>query len=291
MKISILLITYNHENYIQKAIESVLMQRSCEPFEIIVCDDCSTDNTRLIAQSLLHRVAYAKVLSNKTNLGITKNYKQAFLLCRGEYVFVLEGDDYWTDELKIKKQCALLDEHPHIMSCSHFYYTEKVDTNTLLPPLLQKKESVSFFTAEDIILDPFIGNNFSTCCYRRVALQKISSATYDVISYEWMINISVSQFGNTAVINQPMSVYRMAQSGAWSKLSEEEQLKGMIDILPKYDAVLQHQYQSTFEKKIVTLKQQLYALEQRKQVAQHAPKHTGRIKRFLLSLVGRAANS
>ena len=290
MKATVLLMTYNHEKYIRKAIESVLMQKDCEPFDIIVCDDCSTDNTDAVAQSLLQNTPNARVFSNEKNIGITRNYQQAFSICSGDYVFVLEGDDYWTDELKIKKQCSLLDEHFRCVSCSHFYYTEKEGAESLLAPLLQKEEAVSFFSANDIILNPFIGNNFSTCCYRRSALERISPATYDVISYEWMINISISKFGDTAVINQPMSVYRVWASGSWSKLSEEEQLRGMIDILPKYNAILDYRFQPAFEKKTEMLKQQLYAIEQRKQTAQHPQKSAGRIKRFLLSFAGRLTN-
>ena len=173
------------------------------------------------------------------------------------------------------------------MSCSHFYYTEKEGTEGLLPPALQREVEISIFSAEDIILDPFIGNNFSTCCYRRSALQNISPATYDVVSYEWMINISVSQFGNTAVINQSMSVYRVSNSGSWSMLSEEEQLQGMIGILPEYDAILTHKYRLAFEKKGGMLKQQLQGLQQRKQTQYPAPENTSRLKDLLLGLFKR----
>jgi glycosyltransferase involved in cell wall biosynthesis len=287
MKASVLLITYNQEKYIGKAIESVLMQQYKEPFEIIVCDDASSDKTAAIAQSLLQTVANAKVFINDTNLGITQNYKKAFSLCQGEYIFPLEGDDYWIDSQKLQKQSNLLDSRVDCMSCSHFYYTVNEDSEVLMRPALQKDEVVSYFNAEDIILDPFIGNNYSTCCYRRSSLQRISPDTFNVISYEWMINISVSQFGKTAVINQPMSVYRISPSGFWNRLTQEQRLRGMIDILPKYDAILQYRYHSLFERKKSLLQQQLVTLQQHKNVLEVKSSLLGAVKRFLIFILGR----
>lgn len=259
-RLSVLLITYNHEKFITKAIDSILMQRNCENFEIIVCDDHSTDGTLNIVKRKLEGLPNAKIISNEKNLGITKNYQSAFAKCSGEYVFVLEGDDYWIDPLKIKTQTDFLDQYSECSSCSHFYFTEKEGNDALMPPALKREEPYTFFDTNQIILDPFIGNNFSTCCYRNSALKEISAKTYDVISYEWMINISISQFGKTAVINKPMSVYRISGLGAWGKLTETEQIIGTINILPQYDAILDHKYHESFEKKIDLLKNQLKLL-------------------------------
>jgi glycosyltransferase involved in cell wall biosynthesis len=259
MKVTVLIITYNHEKYIQKAIESILMQIECPGFEIILCDDKSADNTVAMANAMLADFKNVHIYPNEKNLGITKNYQQAFAKCSGEYILVLEGDDYWTDPLKIKKQTDFLDSNPDCVMCAHTFFSKKDDTDSLIPPYNAVPEKYTFFNTNDLILDPGIISNFSTCCYRKSILNKISPKTYDTISYEWMINMSVGQFGIMARINEPMSVYRVAATGAWSNKTQEEQLAGMIGIIEVYNNILENKYAATFSlKKNMLLKELQY---------------------------------
>jgi glycosyltransferase involved in cell wall biosynthesis len=262
MKVTVLLITYNHEKYIEKAIESILMQTDCPEFEIILCDDLSSDNTVAMANVMLADFKSVHIYSNQKNLGITKNYQQAFAKCNGEYIFVLEGDDYFTNPLKIKKLTLFLDENPASVMCAHTFFSLKSNADTLIPPYNAVPEKYTFFNTKDLILDPGIISNFSTCCYRKSILYSISEKTYDTISYEWMINMSVGQFGVMARINEPMSVYRVSSSGTWSNKTEEEQLVGMIGIIDEYNNILENKYADCFAIKKNMLCKQLSAIRQ-----------------------------
>jgi glycosyltransferase involved in cell wall biosynthesis len=255
MKASILLITYNHEKYIRKAIEGILIQKESPEFEVIVSDDGSSDNTVSIITELLGTFPNVSIFSNKQNLGITKNYQKAFSLCKGEYIFVLEGDDYWIDPLKIKKQAEFLDQNPFCVLCGHPYLLQRDDLSVFTPPV--SNITYHLFDCKDLILDSSIVNNFSTCCYRRSVLEKISPETYNVVSYDWMVNMSVAQFGLIGRINEPMSVYRVSSSGAWSKMTKKEQLEGIINIIPEYDRILGHKYHDYFEIRKQKVKEQL----------------------------------
>ncbi len=265
MKVTVLLITYNHEKYIQKAIESILMQTDCPEFEIVLCDDKSTDNTVAMANVILVDFKSVHIYSNEKNLGITKNYQQAFVKCNGEYIFVLEGDDYWTDPLKIKKLTLFLEQNPTCVMCAHTFFSLKSNADTLIPPYNAVPEKYTFFNTKDLILDPGIISNFSTCCYRKSILDSISKKTYDTISYEWMINMSVGQFGVLARLNEPMSVYRVSSSGTWSNKTEEEQLVGMIGIIDAYNNILENKYGHFFETKKNMLQKDLSSIRQRQQ--------------------------
>jgi glycosyltransferase involved in cell wall biosynthesis len=262
MKLTVLIITYNHEKYIQKAIESILMQTNCPEFEIILCDDCSADNTVAMANVMLADFKSVHIYCNEKNLGITKNYQQAFAKCNGEYIFVLEGDDYWIDSLKIKKLTAFLDSNPDCTMCAHTFFSLKDGADNLIPPYNFAEKKYTFFNTPELILDPGIISNFSTCCYRKSILNKISPKTYDTISYEWMINMSVGQFGIMARLNEPMSVYRVSSSGTWSNKTEEEQLVGMIGIIDEYKNILENKYADCFATKKNMLCKQLSAIRQ-----------------------------
>lgn len=113
------MLTYNHGPYLAQAIESVLNQQTKYPFELIICDDASTDGAREIA------IEYAKkdprvVLSlQDENTRFTKNFIDGCSHIKGKYLAFCEGDDYWTDTEKLEKQVSFLEEHPDFTVCAH----------------------------------------------------------------------------------------------------------------------------------------------------------------------------
>lgn len=114
--VSIACITYNHEKYIAQAIEGFLLQKTSFPIEIIIHDDASTDNTKKIVEQ------YAKINPNlifpiyqqvnQYSLGNKPFIKYVLPHCRGKYIALCEGDDYWTDPNKLQRQADYLEEHP-----------------------------------------------------------------------------------------------------------------------------------------------------------------------------------
>ena len=108
-KVSVCMITYNHENFIREAIEGVLMQKTDFPIELIIGEDCSTDNTRKIV--LEYASKYPEIirpLLPDNNLGVRTNFFNTLNVCRGEYIALCEGDDYWIDSTKLQSQVDYL---------------------------------------------------------------------------------------------------------------------------------------------------------------------------------------
>jgi len=96
-KISIALITYNGEKYIREQLDSILSQ-TIQDFEVVVCDDCSTDSTRLILTEYAQKDARIVLNFNEKNLGFLKNIEKAIKLCKGEFVALADQDDIWEVE-------------------------------------------------------------------------------------------------------------------------------------------------------------------------------------------------
>lgn len=94
--ISIALASYNGEKYISEQIDSILAQ-TYQDFELIICDDCSTDNTWQILEEYAQRDNRIKIFRNEKNLGFKKNFEKAILLCKGDYVALSDQDDIWTE--------------------------------------------------------------------------------------------------------------------------------------------------------------------------------------------------
>lgn len=120
--VSIYVPTYNHEHYIVQALDSILMQRTQYSMEILVGEDCSTDNTRAVLQAWEQRnPGKATVFYREQNMhkSARPNAVDLKSRCKGKYVICLEGDDFWTDPEKLEKQISFLETHPEYFAVAH----------------------------------------------------------------------------------------------------------------------------------------------------------------------------
>ena len=112
--VAVYMITYNHENYIAQAIDSVLTQKTTFPIKIFIGEDCSTDRTAAICLKYKEKnPGKIEVTFNKQNIGPKNNAKQIFQACfvsGAKYIAMLEGDDYWTDPNKLQLQADFLEK-------------------------------------------------------------------------------------------------------------------------------------------------------------------------------------
>src|SRR5215210_4491661 len=105
MKVSVLLQTYNHEKWIAQAIESVLAQETNFDFELIILEDCSTDDTRNIVIDFQRRhPEYIRLILAEKKKGDNTNLVAAWQASQSQYVAWLDGDDYWTSPYKLRRQ-------------------------------------------------------------------------------------------------------------------------------------------------------------------------------------------
>ena len=110
-KINVLMTTYNLEKYVEESILSVLNQKTEFDFNLIILDDCSTDNTISIISSIAKSHPFGNKIElhiNENNLGVLQNSKKIFGLAKAPYVAMIDGDDYWIDMQKIQKQLITL---------------------------------------------------------------------------------------------------------------------------------------------------------------------------------------
>jgi len=112
--VSIICITYNHAAFIDQALSSFLDQKTNFRFEIVIGEDCSTDNTLDIISTWVDRYPHViKLISGGPNLGAHLNFDRTYAACKGRYIALCEGDDWWTDALKLQKQFDYMEAHPN----------------------------------------------------------------------------------------------------------------------------------------------------------------------------------
>ena len=122
--LSIYVPTFNHEHYIVQALDSILMQETSYTYEVLVGEDCSTDNTRAVLKEYeKQHPGKLQVFYREQNMrkqgNAVGNSGDLRSRCRGKYIIALEGDDYWTDPCKIDKQIRFLEEHPDYIAVAH----------------------------------------------------------------------------------------------------------------------------------------------------------------------------
>jgi glycosyltransferase involved in cell wall biosynthesis len=239
MKLSVMIITYNHERFIKQAIESVLAQRVNFDYEIIIGDDCSTDGTRDIIMDF-HRRYPGRLVSilRKQNMGAMRNVEATLAACRGQYLASLEGDDYWTCDAKLQRQVDFLDRHPDHAICCHRGRVLN-ETDKSLPDVIPDKPAGSY-TIEDL----FEYNWIMTCSvvYRWGLIGKLPDWFTEMKLGDWPLNALVARFGKINLMDDVMAVYRAHSGGVWSSRPRSSQLYEITRMLLALDKQLDFQY-------------------------------------------------
>ena len=113
MKVSVCIITYNHEAYIEACLEGAVSQVLNCDYEIVIGEDLSSDGTLAICKRYAEAYPHLiKLISGPVNVGMTNNGLRTFAACTGDYLAICEGDDYWTDPHKLQRQVDFLEAHP-----------------------------------------------------------------------------------------------------------------------------------------------------------------------------------
>jgi glycosyltransferase involved in cell wall biosynthesis len=153
-KLSVLITTCNLEHYICRALDGVFAQEHEYSFEIVIADDASTDKTLERIQPYQQRFpGLIKLILHKTKVGLSRNYLSAMEACEGDYIALLDGDDYWTDPKKLQTQIAFLEEHSDfVLSCHRFrkYFVQENRYDGKLYPVLPANCQDGFLVDPDV---------------------------------------------------------------------------------------------------------------------------------------------
>jgi len=247
-----MIITYNHAPYIAEAIESVLSQKTDFPFAIHVIDDCSTDGAQDIIRDYAARhPGVVKPFINKKNIGrkvTQKNFYRGFKTLDGDYIAILEGDDYWISTNRLQKHVDFLEANPDYAACA---------TNTLKiyedgsqePHVFQPAPQKDDHDIEELImLSSFF--HASSLTFRNVFRGKVPRYLRSPLSCDIFITIAHAQFGKIRLFQELGSVYRAHGGGLFSQMSQTKGWIWNIDSFRACNRWLRFRYFPQFTKSI-----------------------------------------
>jgi glycosyltransferase involved in cell wall biosynthesis len=217
-KVSIVCVTYRHEKFISQAIEGFLMQKTSFPFEIIIGEDYSPDKSRDIIKSYQDKYPerFVAIFRDK-NIGPAANLVDLLSKVSGEYVAICDGDDYWTDEMKLQKQVDFLDKNLDFSMCCHFIkqiFEDKSEPEKQLSPfdyISKQSKDKGFMEFRDFF--PINGVASLSVMYRWSLKNQIP---------KWIIKHDIADFplhllhankGKVGIIKEVMGVYRKHTGG------------------------------------------------------------------------------
>jgi glycosyltransferase involved in cell wall biosynthesis len=253
MKVSVTIITYNQKNFIGKAIDSALMQETTFPVEILVGDDCSTDGTRDIIRDYEARYPgrVIGVLHNRNmgkNGGI--NCLETLKRTKGEYWAIMDGDDYWTDPLKLQKEADYLDAHPE---CSMVFHNARVTFEDGSPSYLLNGPAMKpFYTVDDLVGEEEIWFMATSSQMYRNIIPEYPTWFRESSSGDIPRLILKAKLGNIGYIPDVMSVYRKNRAGASYHDNERDEvfLRNRIEMYSNINRELNYKYNRVLTKNI-----------------------------------------
>lgn len=230
LKISVVLLTFNQREFVEQALQSILDQEVPIGFEVVVADDFSQDGTREILESIAARDDRVRLLASEANLGMQRNLRRAVSAAQGCYVALLEGDDYWSDRSKLRRQCAQLDEAPDLAAVGHL--TEILDTTGEDQShgynLVQEGwQGRSVLRLEEVLHGSF--PHFSSLMYRKSTLATTPLWFDRLRIADWPMCLLIAMHGPIEVIREPMSVYRKNSLSSWTPRPVSERRRIALD--------------------------------------------------------------
>ncbi len=236
--VSVCMITYDHSRFIRQAVESILNQQGNFELNLIIADDCSPDDTaEIISDIVANNPNGSKIqyFRQAKNIGPMPNFVFALEQCRGKYLAICEGDDFWYDDRKLQKQISLLENNLDYAGCAHqtLVIYEDIDKE----PHVFHNSAPRIITLEDVL----VGRKFHTCSLMlRGYIIKTNTLPKNVIAGDRLINLLVTSYGDIYYSDEVMACYRKSSVGISSRITyqalEEDKVivDWMVNINPSF---------------------------------------------------------
>ncbi|QYA26032.1 glycosyltransferase [Gramella sp. MT6] len=212
--VSICIITYNQENYIEECLKGAINQNFNGKFEIVIGEDNSTDKTGQICKEFsLKYPNRVRLLKRAENLGVMKNFISTLMSCKGNYIAVCEGDDYWTDNYKLQRQFDVMEKNPSIDLS--FHQCDLLDSGKT-PPIIKTKQFPKYENMEVVGLHDVISGGgglipMASIFFRTTIMEHYLKYVGNYSGGHYLLQV-IGSLNGAIFLKQNMAVYRVNSS-------------------------------------------------------------------------------
>ena len=225
--VSIISLAYNHASYIRECLDGFMMQKTNFAFEVLIHDDASTDGTADIIRE--YEAKYPDIIKpiyqteNQYSKGIPIGCTYLYPRAKGKYIALCEGDDYWTDPLKLQKQVDFLESHPDYVMCSHRFKQYIQDEHRFIKDWYTDE-------TEDVVYD--LANLINGGWYHHPLSVLFRVSALDLGEYnrypkhmDAVLFFHLLKKGKGVMFNEDWAVYRIHKGGVWTMVGLNNQRK------------------------------------------------------------------
>jgi glycosyltransferase involved in cell wall biosynthesis len=256
-KVSVIIITFNQEKYIEEAINGVLMQECDFEYELIIANDHSYDGTDQVVQRIVNshpKNHVIKYVNRDSNYGATKNFIDAIIHSRGEYIAFCEGDDYWIDPYKLQKQWDFLEKNTGYSMVCHdaLIINQKNNTSKLFyQPGLQQQTFSTKYTLRNRHFCPT-----ASIVFRKKSFIKFLDTQFIPFAGDHLLVQLLSLDGLLYRMKEVMSVYRKHHGGV-SQIAKPltiETFTNKIESLRYFNKISENKFWKNIQVEILIIK-------------------------------------
>ena len=250
VRVTVIVLAYNHSQYIRKCIDGVLMQQTCFKFEILIHDDASSDGTADIIREYYE--LYPTIIKpifqaeNKYSKGIPIGANYLYPIAKGDYIAECEGDDYWIDPFKLQKQVDILDSHSNLIAVvSNSIIVDNSGSiistgiNNIVPGNVQGTYNLHDFF-RNVHQYPT-----ATILYRNVHREEITKKqihTWSKYLSDWTYWAILHSYGDFYYLDEVTSAYRVNPNSVTHTTNRIERAKAHMSICKTLSEVLPQEY-------------------------------------------------
>lgn len=216
--VSVAVTTYNMEPYVGQMLDSVLMQNTTFPFEIVISDDGSEDGTRDVIAQYQKKHDNIRLICTG-HIGKMPNFIRSLQECKGKYIALCDGDDYWIDENKLQMQYDFLETHPDFVACwtnSWIVDTETGEKIIAKKYVWDEAETEGLLQHRDDDNIQMSPGHTSAYFYRNGLVKEYPQWMYGDVMTDFPLYMQVTRYGKSKFINIPATVYRSRMNGVSS---------------------------------------------------------------------------
>lgn len=252
MKVSVIVTTFNHSEFIRDCLDNIINQQTSFDFELLIGEDESTDSTREIC--LEYENKYPNIVrcffrSRNDVIYIDNkptgrfNFIETLSAAKGQYIALCEGDDYWSDVHKLQKQIDFLDQNKEYSICFH-----PVD---IISDTGEYKKTTNQQTRETTGFSDLINGNYiytpSVVIRRSSIPDELPDYMYKIPMGDWGLYLLAANVGKIKLLDKVMACYRIHEGGIWGGKHLRHRLKNTIKALDMMETEFDSKWRKSFK--------------------------------------------